>query len=1057
MSQNKYHNRFKFISQAANEDDFLVVSFKGTEGISRLYNFEIIVISKAEIEAKDILNTKASLSLENDKGEVSKIYGYPTLFSEYGYHNGFTFYKVNLQPFFWKATQTTYNHIFLDKTVPEALKQILFSNKAFLRNYEFNLKNDYEKHEFSMIYNENIYEYMAYKLERDGIYYYFDQTRENEEQLIFVDDLTAHNYLNNNHEFIYLPDSGLQSENNTDTISRFSSNFSPLPKKVFTRDYNWLNPNVPVVGSAIVDEDSIGQQYFYGDGFTTNAQGDRLAKIRSEGLKADLCYFSGKSNIMSLSAGYIFTLTKHIKEKYNQDYLLTEIKHEGNQEAYLASFLGIKTDSSKYYYHNQFKCIPASQQFRVNRKRERKKIQGVITAFIDASSDMTKAEVDKYGRYKVLFPSDISGRKHGKSSCWVRRAKEFVGVKQGLSFPLTPGVEVIISFFDGNPDKPIISGAVNNAETSSLERGTGSSLNSINATGGSAMYFNSNSKDHTYMMNLGSGNTFKVSSASEGADSDISATQWAYDLTSASRSSFVNMSNEISAGIGNRISTEGEFAMIYEVQGMLGLVSNLLKSAADDSEDNQIVEKSLNGIAAAASLAKLITFAIGEYKRTNYNIHPYGTLFINTGYDNHFYLTSPLTAGKMAQIITYAVLSASSGITSDATDLVSDLDGIEQKEQDIEAGKIPDDGSIKNSKIKAGVEFGVKSVADILVALVPMILNLRQNKRYKSNTMGGILLYALERNIALTGGEQARLSSDNQVVLKSGKLSTLSTAYTNSKVLQDIYTPTVNSKKDYIISNGSQIRELAKEDIKSYSFNLAETHALNKVSITNNPANLVSALESEVKARAADSAAYKPIDKKIDAIKLVDLGADFATLATDTTELSTSHAARALQATYSSIDIEGDKFDILNEGNALNIKQNAKTANANLNVTRTNAAINNSLKFTNTANELKFENGQDNTLIKQTEKLISCTVNTTKKVEAKLTESSINLISSETSLKVTSQDINMNSAKNLIKASTSFIVKSDDIRLGSSKFQKANVNISSSGSVTVKGKQIKLG
>ena len=77
------------------------------------------------------------------------------------------------------------------------------------------------------------------------------------------------------------------------------------------------------------------------------------------------------------------------------------------------------------------------------------------------------AEIDDLGRYKVILPFDQSGNAEGKASRWVRMAQPYAGANYGMHFPLHKGAEVLLTFVDGDPDRPIISGSVPNPDTMS--------------------------------------------------------------------------------------------------------------------------------------------------------------------------------------------------------------------------------------------------------------------------------------------------------------------------------------------------------------------------------------------------------------------------------------------------------------------------------------------------------------------------------------------------------------------------------------------------------------
>jgi type VI secretion system secreted protein VgrG len=65
---------------------------------------------------------------------------------------------------------------------------------------------------------------------------------------------------------------------------------------------------------------------------------------------------------------------------------------------------------------------------------------------------------------KVQFHWDREGKKDEKSSCWVRVSSTWAGKGWGAFQLPRMGQEVVVSFLDGDPDRPLVTGSVYNAE-----------------------------------------------------------------------------------------------------------------------------------------------------------------------------------------------------------------------------------------------------------------------------------------------------------------------------------------------------------------------------------------------------------------------------------------------------------------------------------------------------------------------------------------------------------------------------------------------------------------
>ncbi|MDR1036223.1 MAG: phage baseplate assembly protein V [Deltaproteobacteria bacterium] len=128
-----------------------------------------------------------------------------------------------------------------------------------------------------------------------------------------------------------------------------------------------------------------------------------------------------------------------------------------------------------------------------------------VAAWIDGSGTAGEPEMDEFGSYRVLFPFDLSGRANGKASPWIRLARPGVGSGYGQHFPLTPGCEVQVSFTEGDPDRPVITGAVADAATGSLTGAASSFFSGIGTRGGSALLFGEKPDSQSVTLSGGSG------------------------------------------------------------------------------------------------------------------------------------------------------------------------------------------------------------------------------------------------------------------------------------------------------------------------------------------------------------------------------------------------------------------------------------------------------------------------------------------------------------------------------------------------------------------------
>jgi type VI secretion system secreted protein VgrG len=224
--------------------------------------------------------------------------------------------------------------------------------------------------------------------------------------------------------------------------------------------------------------------------------------VRAEEIKCRERLYTGAGDHKAFRAGSTFQLSDHPRADFNAEYLLTEVRH------HLDQVLGLPWASATgTTYRNQFVAIPKSQTFRPERKTEWPSIHGFMHAKIDAGGSGQTAEIDDQGRYKVLLPFDLSGKSGGKASRYVRMMQPYAGGGMGMHFPLHKGTEVLLGFLDGDPDRPIILGAVPNPETGSPVTGKNQSQCKIHTGGGNSLTIEDTDGTQSMKMHTPAGNT----------------------------------------------------------------------------------------------------------------------------------------------------------------------------------------------------------------------------------------------------------------------------------------------------------------------------------------------------------------------------------------------------------------------------------------------------------------------------------------------------------------------------------------------------------------------
>lgn len=462
--------KFSFASKAVPEDTFVVVNFKGFEALSKPYEFNIMLVSEhADLDLTDVLQKPAKFTIYREDGENVDYHGILCQFEQLHEFEGYVFYRAILVPRLWWLKLTHHNQVLLKKTAPEVIELVLKDGGLFSMDFELRIQNAYNEVDYVCQYGESHFNFISRWMEREGMYYYFEQTPTGE-KLIITDTKISHMVLPQGGILFYNPPTGLDLAHRYEIIQSLSCRQSLLPQKVLLKDYNYEKPSLSISGSADVDPRGRGEDYIYGEHFLTSEEGNRLAKIRAEELLCRKAVFYGESTVPFMEPGFTFDLQNHYRHDYNRKYLIAEVTHEGSQTRYLISGIGrgLSETEQKLFYSNTFTAIPAGAQFRPERTAVKSSISGSLHAKIDAEGSGQYAELDEHGRYKVRLPFDINDEhREGKASSFIRMVQPYAGSDHGMHFPLHKGTEVLLTFIDGDPDRPIIAGAIPNPESSS--------------------------------------------------------------------------------------------------------------------------------------------------------------------------------------------------------------------------------------------------------------------------------------------------------------------------------------------------------------------------------------------------------------------------------------------------------------------------------------------------------------------------------------------------------------------------------------------------------------
>lgn len=486
----------KFFTPALPPNTLHITSLQGRERISQPYRFDVELVSpKADVDARAMLQNPALIGIKqgipirggSQRGvQTLKMHGVLSSFEQAERNKDWVRYRASLVPRLARLGITQRTRIFMDKTVPQIVEEVLKESGSSPGDYEFRTgSREYSKREYVAQFQESDLNFVSRLLEHEGIFYYFLQGDDGE-KVVFGDSISAHEPILGEATLAYRPPGTTGAAwaakggewLDSETVTNLSCKLNLLPGAVVLNDYNHRTPSVGLKAEASAVATGFGLFYEYGDHYQTASEGKTLAQVRAEEIRCREEQYPGAGTCKSMRAGATFDLSDHYRSDFNRKYLIVDVKHRAEQPVTEGS--GTISGS----YQNEFVAIPSDIPFRPERRTPKPRIAGLVNARIDAAGDGQYAEIDEEGRYKVSFPFDLSGKGSGTASRWVRMAQPYSGAGMGMHFPLHKGTEVAVAFVNGDPDRPIIVGSVPNAETGSPVKGGNSSQCVIHTGGG---------------------------------------------------------------------------------------------------------------------------------------------------------------------------------------------------------------------------------------------------------------------------------------------------------------------------------------------------------------------------------------------------------------------------------------------------------------------------------------------------------------------------------------------------------------------------------------------
>jgi type VI secretion system secreted protein VgrG len=422
-------------------DVLLLDGFGGREAISEPFHFDLRMHSTNKaLDAQTIIGKGVTVTVKDQVGTARYFNGIVKRFAHTGANSQYGFYSAELAPRLWLLTLGQDRMIYQNQSALDIVKTVLGTFQVPL---ELRISGtDYAVREYCVQYDESAFDFISRLMEEEGIFYFFTFSN-GAHTMVLADSASAHEV--GQPTLYFSPDSSVAPR--AERVAEFAMTQDIVSGVHVLADYDYLTAASSTASSSASASIPTGRRYTFPGKYATSADGTRKSAVRLAAQTVQQQTGRGASYCYALTAGTSFALSGHVNSALNVSYVVRAVTHAASNDT----------------YSNEFHVFPESVPFRAPLTTPRPLVAGTHTAKVVGSSG-EEIWTDANGRVKLKFYWDGSAGADENSSCWVRVSQSSAGQGWGHLFLPRIGQEVVVSYVDGDPDRPLVTGSVYNGQ-----------------------------------------------------------------------------------------------------------------------------------------------------------------------------------------------------------------------------------------------------------------------------------------------------------------------------------------------------------------------------------------------------------------------------------------------------------------------------------------------------------------------------------------------------------------------------------------------------------------
>ena len=454
------------ITSALGADALLFSAMSASEQLGRLSEVRVQLVSDNHIVSiADVLGKPMTVTLDLSAGAgVRHFNGIVTRFSSTGWRGDLATYEATLHPWLWLLKKSSNCRIFQEKSVTDIIKEVCAKYGGAVSLSLGALTGDYPALTYCVQYRETDFDFVCRLMEDAGIYFYFTHT-DTAHTMVLADSFGAHQLIAG-YAALKFAANRQAGGRAGETISEWSAAGEIQSSDYALNDYNFEKQGASVSGGLKATSKvaaGFGQpdheMYDYPGRYVDAGVGTKLALARIERLHGQCEQIDGRTDARGLFVGGVFGMAEHPRADQERKFLVTSARYQISGGEFSSGGA-----DAPFEFDCKFTAIGHEHAYRPPAIIARPVVQGPQTAMVVGKAG-EEIWTDKYGRVKVQFHWDRLGKEDENTSCWVRVSQSWAGKGWGAMAIPRIGMEVVVSFLEGDPDRPLITGCVYNSTT----------------------------------------------------------------------------------------------------------------------------------------------------------------------------------------------------------------------------------------------------------------------------------------------------------------------------------------------------------------------------------------------------------------------------------------------------------------------------------------------------------------------------------------------------------------------------------------------------------------